>query len=308
MDIIVQQVARLNDELAAFGQFGAIFQRGLRGAGAVVEGLFAQINNLAPILTQLGDRVGSFIKNNLPGFLRKATIEASEHQDILSNVLHVFWDVLRVVYQLSIFILTLISALRPFGSVISWIADVLDNRFIQSILIIISAGAAMIATIVIISKVLASLIAVIFALNGQLALQGSLLGAIQAMWGGSWIASAIKGIQGLITQVMALNGVLGVAASLATALAAALTLGVAGAIAIGTVKKLQSTLNPEVPSTRGGGSSGPSAFGSSRSGGDEVTMNFYGDMDNQSRQRIVDVTKEQQSSQDLQQGRFGTMQ
>lgn len=301
LNTIVNQASRLNDELAGFAQFGNLFQRGIVGSVDLVERLFQEINNLAPILSGLGVSIGKLIKTKLPGFFRAAVIEAQQNKDVLSDTLNVFWDLLRVVYQVSIFILNLISALRPLEYVFSTIADLLGNRIIRSLLVFLAAVGAIIGTVVIMSKILGTLIGVMFALNGQLILQGSLLGALKATWAGTWIASAIKGISGLITMVMSLNGALGVAATLATVLASALTLGAAGAIAIGAGSKIMDIAtgnSVDAQPTSTGAATGR------KPGSNDVTMNFYGDMENQSRQKMVDAVNEVNGQRDLSKGRF----
>jgi len=299
---VVNKVRGLTDELAALRGYSGIFFEGLDAGAALLEGLLQSMVNLRPVIEQVVSQFSGLTAGGFVQFFRNVIIEGAKSSDTLAKIAGMLFQVGRLVYFALKAVVRFVGVLSTFTPIIRLVADILGNRWVQALLIIIASIASLVGIIIAASKAMTLMIGAILALNGQLVLQGGLLSYLSSLWAGSWISSAIAGIYGMVQAAWALNGALGVAAKLATVLMGVLTLGAGLAIAAGAIGTLQDTLSPDVPSTGGGGI----AAGSGGETYNDVTMNFQGDMDSTSRQRMVDVTEGVMYEDDLSSGQFGS--
>jgi hypothetical protein len=289
LDIVLAKTRTLNDEFINLQRFEGLFLDGIRGTGNLLENLLQTTNRLSPQIQQLTRRYGGIIASGLPGFLAAATQEAFEHQNAVIDVLEVFWSFARVIYNASVVLLEFISAFSFLGGILSFVADLLNDRFVRALLIILGTLATLTTLLLGVGFAVASL-------NALLLANGGIVSALGATWLGGFVTKAIGGITTLIGWVASLNSWLTATLALLSAITLGGVLLAGGIAAAGALSAKPATSMP-------GGTGRSPATGSSTT---NIEQNFYGDMDEQSRQRMMDVAELQDWQSSNASGKFGT--
>ena len=293
LDSVIRQVRGLRGELLGLQQFEGSVLGFIRGSGTLAQSLLQSINKVGPQLRQLGGRAGSLILAKLPGFFEAATSEAFQHQDALLQVVTMFYNLLRVIYNASVILLELLSVFSFLNIILNGLGDILNSRVVRGLIIFIGSlvGAAAIMGTVI--KLLTIVLSLLYA-------QGGILSALASTWIGSFLRSAYTAVTQLVVAIMGLNSTLATTAALMTLVTGGLA--ALGAVVAGGSAAL-GTLSPDTPNSMPGGSPGQ---GTATSMTQNTEINFYGDTNEKDRQFVKDMASEDRTTNDLTSGEFTT--
>lgn len=300
MDRVIKNVRGVTDEIASLGSYSGFFNFAIDQFGSLAEEVLQVVNDLQPAIESIARPLVKGFTDKLPTFLRNVIKEGANVAPTLGKIGAMLWEVGRVVYFVLKAIVNFIGILSVLTPVIRTIANILGNKWIQSLLIVVAAIASLVGLLYAFTVVGGIVVGVFSTLNGMMAMHGGLLAAVKAMWGGSWIMAAISRVGGLISIVMGLNGALGVTAKLLTAIVGLATLGAGLAVVAGAIGAVGDALTPSVQTPK----TSPMDATSNRGGGNEVNMNFYGDMNNQQEAKMEDIADDMRVRDSLSKGKF----
>jgi hypothetical protein len=248
MDAIPGGMGGIVEEMQGLAQFeGTLMALGGMAAGGI-ERFFAIINNNADAISQLSKRFGSLIGTALLDFFEFLIQEAASSQDLLVNLGATLVELGKILFSVAKFVSKLVASLKPLFQFFSFIAGLLENSLLASILVITTAWAAF--TVVAYKALLAvNALAISMAKLGGSGFVGTMIAGVKKLTGM---------LYGLISAAWAANAAFGVLASLAT-------LGLAVGAAAVTHEAIKS-MAPDTPEV-GGGGGGPGRMGTGTAAG-----------------------------------------
>lgn len=291
-DSIPDGLSPVFEEMEGLTDFeDTLFSLGSIGSAAL-QRFFSIINSNEAQISQLTERFAALGATNALDFFEWLIQTASQNQKLIIELGSAIESLLRVVYNLSMFIGRLISGMEPLFQLLSMISGLLDNRLLVGMLTAITVG---------------GLMAVMFA-KVTLAVWG-LVSAISALHGFFVSVSSGGAISGMIISLQALGAWLTtITAQMTTAqmaawgLASAIAATGVGALVVGggliAGQAAMDAMAPDVD-TSAGATGGKTVYNDNR----QFTVNNSGDTGDYATQKSVEDTvnrvKSTNSAQDL---------
>jgi hypothetical protein len=257
MDAIPGGMGGIVEEMQGLAQFeDTLMALGGMAAGGI-ERFFAIINNNADAISQLSKRFGGLIGTALLDFFEFLIQEAAASQDLLVNLGSTLVEIGKILFGVAKFVSKLVATLKPLFQFFSFLAGLLENSLLSSILVITIAWAAF--TVVAYKALLAvNALAISMGKLGGSGFVGTMIAGVRKLTGM---------LYGLISAAWSANAAFGVLASLAT-------LGLAVGAAAVTHEAIKS-MAPDTPNAGGGGGPGRMGTGTAAGGGGGPTYQDY---------------------------------
>jgi hypothetical protein len=239
LESIVTNVGRVADKMRAFDNMEGFLTAGIRGAATMFNDIADAFLKFKPQIKAVTAAIGALIVSNAGNFFEALIKEGLSSVDTIMMVLNGLFMLGRVVFAVLKNVLNFVAVLSGLSGLLSFIADILGNRFVQAGIIVIS--------------VIGVLIGLLYVLAIAVSIVSTNTITLSAILGTSFIQSVLGAIPALINLITTL-GVLETILISIVALASAITFG---AVLFGALSSFGAVMNQKPTGERldtGGGS------------------------------------------------------